>query len=825
MKLGKRTILFVMSVLLSVGTWAQNMTEQEAAERALQFLRERGGASRAKVMGNAPSQPVLRAAKVEAEKIYAFNVEGGGYVIASGDSRTLPVLGYSDSGSIDWDNMPENMRAWLKQYDDAITTLGDRTDFVDGNPVTDEEELQPVVRRAARVAIEPLIKTRWNQEKSPYNDMCPLYAGHNPEWQGQRCVVGCVAVALAQILNYWQWPKSLPDGLPGYESTDKMYDETLTWHIDALPPVTFDWENMLDEYAPYNKLTNTYGLLGTEVQQQAVATLMRYCSQAIESRYSPVGTVGNCFYFRNALVNHFGYAASTVVVHDQFGIDEWGGMVYTELAAGRPVFYSGTSPTRAGHAFICDGYDGNGLFHCNWGWQGIYDGYFSLSVLSPNASTSPYKGSELLGYTQHQAMLIGLDPSLKEIKNPLSDKPELWQYMKMTTLSENTVKFYFAYNYGDIRTVTADYALGTIEADGTLTPRFIGDPNDNIVHGIFDDYNEKMVEIDSTAIQPGETLRLHPMLRFRNVPEAEWQLIPPDNIYIDAGRREDGTFFITNEPYPLEYVSATITAGKGRLGGKNDVTVTIRNNGLTDYIGDILLSAEDNKSINGAYLRAGQESEVTFLFTPTHVGQVSFDLYTGNEEYFDSFTMEFDNDTIYNYDPYLVNNSYVIREGNHYVYHVELCDRPGVTVPNGVPSDKIYLDCRIVSLDNVIYNSINIEDEIREYLRALPENAGSGNYKFTTEVALDLEQDQEYYVVSSLIEWLNEGNTDYIYGAYQYVVSPVAIDPTGVISMEDGRSMMEDVWYDLQGRKLEGQPTQAGVYIYKGKKGFVKVSD
>ena len=101
MKLGKRTILFVMSVLLSVGTWAQNMTEQEAAERALQFLRERGGASRAKVMGNAPSQPVLRAAKVEAEKIYAFNVEGGGYVIASGDSRTLPVLGYSDSDSID----------------------------------------------------------------------------------------------------------------------------------------------------------------------------------------------------------------------------------------------------------------------------------------------------------------------------------------------------------------------------------------------------------------------------------------------------------------------------------------------------------------------------------------------------------------------------------------------------------------------------------------------------------------------------------------------------------------------------------------------------
>ena len=645
MKLGKRTILFVMSVLLNAGAWAQNMTEQEAAERALQFLRERGSASRAKVMGDAPSQPVLKVAKVEAEKVYAFNVEGGGYVIASGDSRTLPVLGYSDSGSIDWDQMPENMRAWLKQYDDAIATLGERTDFVDGNLVTAESE-QPVVRRAARVAIEPLIKTRWDQDKSPYNDMCPLYAGHNPEWQGQRCTVGCVAVALAQILNYWQWPKSLPGGLPAYEVEDETYDENYTWHIDALPPVTFDWENMLDEYAPYNNLTNTYGLLGTEVQQQAVATLMRYCSQAIESRYSPAGTGGNYFYSRNVFVNHFGYAAATYVRPRQlFGIDEWETMVYAELAARRPLMYAGESPSGPGHAFVCDGYDGNGLFHFNWGWQGRFDGYYSLSVLNPYASTNPNKGCELLGFTQRQEMLIGLDPSLEELNNPLSDKPELWQYMKTTTLSENTVKFYFLYINDAAKTATVDYALGTIEADGTLTPRFIGDPNDNIVHsaiGSRSDFNGKLVEIDSTAFQPGETLRLHPMLRFHDTPEAEWQLIPPDNIYIDAGRREDGTFFITNEPYPLEYVSADITSGKGRLGGKNDVTVTIRNNGLTDYIGDIWLSAEDNKSINGAYLRAGQESEVTFLFTPTHVGQVSFDLYTGDEAHFGSFTMEFD---------------------------------------------------------------------------------------------------------------------------------------------------------------------------------------
>ena len=47
-------------------------------------------------------------------------------------------------------------------------------------------------------------------------------------------------------------------------------------------------------------------------------------------------------------------------------------------------------------------------------------------------------------------------------------------------------------------------------------------------------------------------------------------------------------------------------------------------------------------------------------------------------------------------------------------------------------------------------------------------------------------------------------------------------ETTGIVSMEDGRGQKEDVWYDLNGRKLDGKPTQKGVYIYKGKKVVIK---
>ena len=45
------------------------------------------------------------------------------YTGVSGDDRTVPVLGYGETGSFDVDNMPENMKAWLQGYVDQIEWL------------------------------------------------------------------------------------------------------------------------------------------------------------------------------------------------------------------------------------------------------------------------------------------------------------------------------------------------------------------------------------------------------------------------------------------------------------------------------------------------------------------------------------------------------------------------------------------------------------------------------------------------------------------------------------------------------------------------------
>lgn len=87
--LKKFTFIALMAAMSVVGANAQAISQDEAMDNAIRFLTstpENGGAR--KVM---KARPRLHAAKLDVKGVYAFNVEGGGFVVASGDSRTLPV--------------------------------------------------------------------------------------------------------------------------------------------------------------------------------------------------------------------------------------------------------------------------------------------------------------------------------------------------------------------------------------------------------------------------------------------------------------------------------------------------------------------------------------------------------------------------------------------------------------------------------------------------------------------------------------------------------------------------------------------------------------
>ena len=385
-------------------------------------------------------------------------------------------------------------------------------------------------------------------------------------------------------------------------------------------------------------------ILGTEAQQQAVATLMRYCGQAMKTTYSPAGSATSTDAQYTALVKDFGYTAATQInFRTLYTIDEWEDIIYGELAASRPVLYNGYSESE-GHSFICDGYDGDGLFHINWGWGGKDDGYFSLSVLNPHNNTSVGAGSSGIGFSINQGAIIYLDPMMGPQPSPDEGKPELFQY-EMSLEDDHTVRFTFGYRKDDAGTAAVDNALGIRNDDGEWTPAFMGDLNDSIIYSS----NYMLVEVDSMAFQPGDSLRLYPMLRFRHGDNTQWQMIPPEEYSLVAGRTEEGTFYLRillNECEGLECIGGAITKGAGVVGERSDVTVTIRNHNPKDYVGELFLvpyynnEEEGDKMLCGAYLRAEEESGVTFSFVPRHEGIVSLMLKSPSGYPVGSFTLE-----------------------------------------------------------------------------------------------------------------------------------------------------------------------------------------
>ena len=604
--------------MTAVGASAQQILEKQAKDRVIRYLNTNGPL---KARGLVVKSSSLKSARMETKSIYAFNVDGGGYVIASADSRALPVLGYSDSGFIDWKSMPDNMRAWLKSYDKAMETLGNTKEFVDGVCLRMKQNT-----RATKAAIEPLIKTKWNQ-KEPYWNKCPLYDGANPDWQGKPCVTGCVATAMAQVMNYHQWPQSDCKEIPAYDQETTFENEKIVWHLDSLPPVTFDWKNITDKYNNGS----------TKEQQEAVATLMRYCGQAVYMQYSPEFSGSDHQEVVEALVKYFGYDDNArAVKRIEYGIDEWEDLIYGELAEGRPVQYGGLTDD-SGHSFICDGYDGNGFFHINWGWSGSFDGFFSLSVLNPHKTNTG--SSEGLGFCMGQDAIIGVRPAPEGfIPQRVIPQAYLYEAQPINTFAADSAYFdyvFISYSYDKI---LVDFAFGTCEDDGTLTPIYKGDPADTIVYNYSVNYHE--ARIDSTHYEPGEYQILYPMVKFYSISGCDWQLLGSKEFHITAGRTPEGRFFLYRDVPQLKIKKVDVTNGLFRVSERSDINLTIHNIGEKEstvplylvpfYFGSVEVDditddtpySQGEPMVSGAYLRGGMSDDVTFSYKPTGVGTV-----------------------------------------------------------------------------------------------------------------------------------------------------------------------------------------------------------
>lgn len=395
MKTNKHFLLTLLLLAVSLGLYAAPISREQAKVNAQNFLQKvKGSHALAPVQSRAKLGPRrAKSTTAETELYYVFNRgEQQGYVIVSGDDRTPAVLGYTDSGEFDYEQLPVNMRSWLERREMQLEALSSLP------------ESEAPRKASKHDAVAPMVTTHWNQG-APYNDECPMY------FTLGRSITGCVATAMAQVL-YFQRDKSVREvqaDIPGYSTwtAHETYGHLQVAGIEEGSPI--DWDNMLE----------SYGSNATAKQKLAVAQLMHYCGVAVHMDYTNTSSGAQSSEVSGAFQNYFGYGSATRYVRaSDYTNDQWDNLLYNELAEGRPLYLSGANSS-AGHAFVCDGYDGNGCFHINWGWGGQSDGYFLLTSLNPSSQGLGGSGD---GYSDYEEAVIGCEPdNYMELEMPIAN--------------------------------------------------------------------------------------------------------------------------------------------------------------------------------------------------------------------------------------------------------------------------------------------------------------------------------------------------------------------------------------------------------------------
>ncbi len=368
----RRVYTLAISLIFTLFIMAAPITPRQALQKAKSFAGAHHHNTNIRL-----KQAYTSVKSGEEANYYIYNIgQDEGFVVVSGNDQADMILGYTDQGRFDYDQMPENMKAWLSSYDSEVSVIR-------------RHSTMPLKVSQAHPAdvIQPLISTTWAQTY-PYNIKCPVVDGVN-------CKTGCTATALAQVLRYHQYPTGKTTKIPSYTTS------TLRIQMPELASTTFDWSKMPDiltEDSP-------------QAEKDEVAKLMLYCGQATDMNYTPSGSGAYTYKIPDRLPLYFGYPKTMHYLYrESYDEAEWDSLLVRELLNNRPVIYTAYTNLGQGHTFICDGYDGNGLYHINWGWNGVGNGYFRISVLH---ATDEGLNEEIKNYhlSMRQTILVGLKPA------------------------------------------------------------------------------------------------------------------------------------------------------------------------------------------------------------------------------------------------------------------------------------------------------------------------------------------------------------------------------------------------------------------------------
>ena len=572
LKIKRTALLAVGLTLFQVLAWAgprsfqqaQAIAERQAALQGIIMDQQQVSKARKQYLLNGSSSSET------ATSYYVFdNGSDKGFTIVSGDDELPEIVGYSAHGNSENLMKTEGCAAFLKAYQKFVAafTQGDAK----ARKILAEQRALKADGRYQQPKIDPLLgDIAWNQE-TPYNKMCPEYKG------SELSATGCVATAMAQVMMYYKHPTELQATIPAYTTaTNKLKVNAISKGEE------YDWDNMLPTY--------TEGEYNT-TQADAVAKLMFHCGAAVQMDY---GDSSGALLRPEDMSTYFGYDADLLqkVYRSVYTLAEWKKILDRELEAKRPILYGGFASNEDGHLFVCDGSDGEGLYHINWGWSGYSDGYFDITLLDPDVRGTG-AGTSADGYNRDCSVIIGIAPD-----NGIKDEPLVKEHSLYADAYEDHRKC--TITNGERKNASEQFSL-------TVTPVF-SNPTYNKFEGLValgirkDDGSYTPITQSSklkfNAMDPEKGYELDFINFNLNYAFPVGTTVLYEIYSTDNGNNWDVCAYAENVvPFELEATSTSLTLNGNKLSAElksneaiqfdmyNSFDITIRNDSQREYLG------------------------------------------------------------------------------------------------------------------------------------------------------------------------------------------------------------------------------------------------
>lgn len=503
--------LLSLCVYSSEYVFARPIGQATAVQIAQQILR-----------GKTSARSLQHLQLTERPTYYVYNVgNNGGFALIAKDDTHGAVIGYSDQGTFDLDRMSPELR-------DLFSIL-------------DEAHPSQIAKNAARSfdyppkhsrVVAPLLRSRWNQDH-PYSLYTPTYK--DTDGDEQHAFAGCVAVAMAQLMYYHQWPAQ-GRGEKYHPKLGKRDFSTSHYRWSDMRPIYGDNER----YIGSGK--NPRVRPDDDPMFTSVAELMRDLGAAVSMNYQPAASSSNSELASTALQTYFDYEATDALSTSRLGMDKTEQLITEELIGGFPVYISGMNKSGGnyGHAWVIDGIDSFGRFHMNFGWGGQSDGYYSLRHIAPATAGAEFSGKQV-NFTRSVQIILAHPKRTGTAPLPEGVKQSTPQLSGHTT---STLRLHGTQERKQVRQKAIDVDLsGFINNSGTL---FSGDYG----YGL---YNEQ-----------GQLLRIYPSKYHREggFTKVKHRGAMVDGQYIDEEYTETDRLDIAGLPsgiYALRPMSAYLS--------------------------------------------------------------------------------------------------------------------------------------------------------------------------------------------------------------------------------------------------------------------------